>query len=118
MKIINKTRETIIAENAIVGDHFFSKLRGLLFRRLLWSEFEAIYLKSVNSIHTIGLSSAIDLIAIDQNGLIKDCRTIKPWRLYIGQRSIKGIIECPTETIKKARCEPGDQLIQLNGKGW
>lgn len=117
MEIINRTKRSVISKNAHSADRFLSRLRGLLCRPL-WVDFTALYLKTRGGIHTIGMTQAIDIITVNHQGVVRDCRTIQPWRIYLGKPGVSGIIECPAGTVKATKTGQGDQLEQMNGKGW
>lgn len=54
-----------------IADHFFARLRGLLFRRPLTAG-EGLVLIPCSSIHTFGMRYAIDAVFLDA-----DCRIIR-----------------------------------------
>ncbi len=54
---------------AEVADTFFRRLKGLLGRREL-PVGRGMLLKPANSIHTIGMKFAIDVLFLDRNGII------------------------------------------------
>lgn len=58
-------------QKLIIADHFFTRLRGLLFRRPLTAG-EGLILIPCSSIHTVGMAYAIDVVFLDA-----ECRILR-----------------------------------------
>ncbi|OGX40606.1 MAG: hypothetical protein A2984_02700 [Omnitrophica WOR_2 bacterium RIFCSPLOWO2_01_FULL_41_12] len=113
MKIINQTKNTILAENVIVADRPFQRIKGLLGKK----EFkpgQALVLKPCNSIHTFFMKFPIDVLFVDKdNRVIKAVPTLKPFCLtYIYFRAILAI-ELPVGTIPSTLTQEGDTLTLI-----
>lgn len=81
MNIINKTKGSVLADNAVIADDPFSRLRGLLGRRGL-GKGEALVLRPSNSIHMFFMRFAIDALFVDKaNIVVGACEDLRPWRV-------------------------------------
>lgn len=81
MQIINKTKNTLVSDNAVMADSILSRMKGLLGRPGL-NKGEALILDPCNSIHTFFMRFTIDVLFVDKQGkVIKACKNIKPYRI-------------------------------------
>ncbi len=100
MKLINKSRNLIIAENVKMCRSFFSRLKGLMFSLSLKNN-EALVLEaekesfSLSSIHTFFVFFPIDVVWLDRNFNVVDVKSnIRPFSLFIRpKRAAKYVIE-------------------------
>jgi uncharacterized membrane protein (UPF0127 family) len=110
IKIINRTKNTVLAENAVLADTVFKRIKGLIGRK----EFvkgEALILKPCNSIHTFFMKFPIDIIFLDKNKrVIKTITCLKPFRLTPIYFKANLAIELPCGTIQTTFTEPADYL--------
>lgn len=110
MQIINKTRNTVLAEEAIVADTPWQRMKGLLGRKDL-KKGEALIIKPCNSIHSCFMRFAIDVIFADSNHKIIGIIThLKPWRFSGIYLSAKFCIELPAGTVDSTHPSIGDSL--------
>lgn len=111
MKILNKTRNTVIAENVEVADTFFTRFKGLLGRK----EFppnSALIIESCDSIHMFFMRFAIDAIFVDKdNKVLKVYSGLKPWRLSGIFPKASYCIELPSGIVLATRTQIGDTLF-------
>lgn len=108
MKIINQTKNTIIAKDVIVADTLFQRIKGLLGRKKL-EEGHAIILKPCNSIHTFFMHFSIDVIFVDQNSIaVKTIPSLRPFRLTSIYFNAAFAIELPANTLKSTFTAGGD----------
>jgi hypothetical protein len=111
MEIINKTRDTIIARQAVKADTLLRRMIGLLGRRE-FSQGEALIIKPCNSVHTLFMRFPIDIVFLDrQNKVIKLIPYLKPWRLSSLHISARLCIELPVGTIHSHPISLGDIFI-------
>ncbi len=110
MKIINTTRQTVIAQRASTADTFASRAVGLLNRASL-DPGEALIIKPCNAIHMFFMRFAIDAIFVDKNnrvaGLLK---AIKPFHLSPIFLKSSFVIEASVGTIEASKTCVGDVL--------
>ena len=96
----------------IVADRFFTRLRGLLFRKPLAAG-EGLILVPCSSIHTFGMGYSIDVVFLDP-----DCRVVRlvhalPPRRIRSAPGAKMVLELAAGEAKTMR--EGDTLYWLKG---
>ena len=110
MRIVNKTKNSILAENAVIADTSFKRVKGLLGKSGL-GEGEALVLKPCNSIHTFFMSFPIDVVFVDsQKEVVKVISDMHPFRISGIYFKAHLAIELPVGTISKTSTQPGDLL--------
>lgn len=112
MKIINKTKNIVIAAEACVADSFYKRLKGLLGCRGLKTH-SALIIKPCNSVHTFFMKFPIDVLFLDKNNkVIKLKQSLKPFRISPLYFNARVVIELPAGTAKATNtCE--EDLITL-----
>jgi uncharacterized protein len=107
MRLINKSKNTLLAEEIILADSLFKRMRGLLGRKEL-AEDSALLL---NSIHTIFMRFSIDVLFVDKEcRVIKAISALKPFNISKIYLSAKFAIELPVGTINSTSTSSGDIL--------
>jgi len=110
VRIINKTKNTVLAQKASFADTPFKRMKGLLARKEL-EPAEGLILKPCQSIHTFFMRFAIDVVFVDRdNRIIKTISGLKPWRLSSICFPAQSCIELPEGTIASSLSSPGDFL--------
>lgn len=110
MKIINQTKNTILAEETITANGFFSRMKGLLGKKEL-SKGHAIILTPCNCIHTLFMRFAIDVLFVGKdNNILELINTLKPFRVSPPYYLAKFVIELPAGTIQSTATQKGDSL--------
>ncbi|MCX5697937.1 MAG: DUF192 domain-containing protein [Candidatus Omnitrophica bacterium] len=110
MKIINLSKNTVLAENAVLADNPLSRTKGLLGRKAFLPH-EALVLAPCNSIHTFFMRFSIDVIFVDRVfKVVSVIPGLKPFRLSKIYFSASRAIELPTGVIVSTRTSPGDIL--------
>ena len=69
MKIINISKNTILADKAEMADTFFKRLIGLLNRKSL-GKGEALILSPANCIHSFFMRFSIDVLFLDKSNKV------------------------------------------------
>lgn len=110
MKIINQTKNTVLAEDAIIADTFLKRIKGLLGRK----DFKpggALTIKPCNSIHTFFMRFPIDGLFLDKdNCVVAAVPFISPFRLtYIYFTAVLAI-ELPAGTLSFSHTQKGDRI--------
>lgn len=109
LRIVNLTRQTILADIAEVADHGAARNKGLLGRDGLPAG-GGLWIVPCEAVHTFGMRFPIDLVYIDRNKIVKKVRSsVPPWRLS-GCLSAHSIIELPSGVVVSSRTRPGDSL--------
>lgn len=110
MKIINQTKDTVLAKEVIIADTFLKRIKGLLGRKDFLPG-EALIIKPCNSIHTFFMRFPIDVLFLDgRNRVIRALKDIPPFHLSGIYFSSRHAIELPAGVIASTATEEGDTL--------
>ena len=85
-----KTENAVLAPGARLADSFFTRLRGLMFRREL-ADGEALLLKNCSAIHCCFMRFTIDVVYLDDLLNVIGVETVRPWQTggrYKGTRHV------------------------------
>ncbi len=111
MKIINQTKNTLLANRIVFAESFLKRSRGLLGIK----EFnlgQALILKPCGSIHTLFMHFPIDVLFVDKNNkVIKAISNLQPFRLTPVYFNSALVIEIPVGTIQSSSTVKNDILI-------
>lgn len=111
VSILNLTKNTIISERAKIADSFFTKFKGLMFKKEIKEE-EALVLTETNSIHTFFMFFPIDVIFLNENfSVVKKIENLKPNLITSPFTKAKFVIELKSGKIKKTNTDIGDKII-------
>lgn len=115
-RILNLTRNSVLAEKAVTADSFFGRLRGLLGKDGLASG-EGLILKPCDSIHTFFMRFPIDVIFVDKNNhVIRLYHSLSPWKISgIFLQSVL-CIELPARTLQFSFTQEGDRIEVIGEK--
>ena len=81
------------------ADTFFKRLTGLMFKKNI--DYGLLFiLKYGSSIHTCFMRFAIDIYFLDENKIVFDKVTLKPWKYYKTSKKAKYIFEVKENSIK------------------
>jgi uncharacterized membrane protein (UPF0127 family) len=109
LKVLNLTRQTMLADCLEVADHGASRRKGLLGRSGLPAG-EGLWIVPCESVHTFGMKFPIDLVYVDRNKKVKKIRSgVPPWRLS-ACLSANSVLELSSGTIHRTQTRPGDTL--------
>jgi uncharacterized membrane protein (UPF0127 family) len=109
LKILNLTREVVLAHRVEVADQGATRRKGLLGRSSLPAG-EGLWIVPCESVHTFGMKFPIDLVYLDRNKKVKKVRSrVPPWRLS-ACLSAHSVIELATGTIHRTQTSLGDKL--------
>ena len=110
MRLINQTKNTILAQEVFLADNSLKRLKGLLGRKDFTAG-EALIIKPCSSIHTFFMQFAIDVIFLDKdNRIIKTMSHLKPFRISRPYFHSSMVIELPVGVIQSSSSSPGDIL--------
>lgn len=90
---------------------WWSRLRGLLFRRPLAADgTEALLIRPCNSIHTVGMRYALDVVFLDGAGtVLRVSECVRPWQARVG-RGAHAVIEFHHGAARRLGISPGDRI--------
>jgi uncharacterized membrane protein (UPF0127 family) len=108
--IVNKTRNTVIADEAVLATGFSSRLLGLMFRSGLL-EGQGLWIEPCADIHSCFMNFTFDAIFISKELKIVAVESeVKPWRFIWTKKHARSVLELPAGIIARTQCQVGDQL--------
>ena len=111
MRLINQAKGTVLAENVLLADSPFKRIKGLL-GRAGFNQGQALIIKPGNSIHTFFMRFPIDILFVDKNNrVLKAVAHLPPFRLSPVSFRSSFVIELPAGTIRSTSTSQGDKLI-------
>jgi uncharacterized membrane protein (UPF0127 family) len=109
LKILNRTRQVVLAHRVEIADHGATRRKGLLGRDSLPAG-EGLWIVPCESVHTFGMRFPIDLVYLDRNKKVKKIRSgVPPWRLS-ACLSAHSVIELASGTVQRTQTRTGDKL--------
>ena len=110
MKLISTRTQAVIVENLRVANKPWSRICGLLFKPALTSN-QGLALIPCNSIHSLGMRYAIDVIYLDKKNRVVKCSSdFKPNSLGPVVFKSRAVIEMPAGKLRGLDIQIGDQL--------
>lgn len=110
MKLISSRTQAVIVENLQIANKPWSRIRGLLFKPALASN-QGLALIPCNSIHSLGMRYAIDVIYLDKKNQVVKCSSdFKPNSLGPIVFKANAVIELPAGRLRGLDVRVGDQL--------
>jgi uncharacterized membrane protein (UPF0127 family) len=116
VRVVNRSRGTVVASRAIVADSWGLRLRGYLARPEP-GDGEGILLMPCNGIHTFGMRFPIDALFVGADGrVLKIVEGLRPWRRPVRARDARYVLEVPSGTADASRTEKGDALAWMGSR--
>lgn len=113
MIALNQTTGEVLARDVEIADTHMSRAIGLLSRSGLASS-EGLWIVPSRGVHTWGMRFPIDVIAIDNAGVIVDCvPAMKPWRMRMPKKGTLGVLELAAGRLAQTRTQVG-HVIRFN----
>ncbi len=111
MRVINRTRQTVLVENGWVASSYWARMVGLLGRREL-EPGKGLLLKGEQAIHMFGMRFPIDVVYLDaENRVLRQIEGLKPWRVGPYLRKSRNVLELPIGTLAATHTRTGDELV-------
>ncbi|MFA6217546.1 MAG: DUF192 domain-containing protein [Candidatus Omnitrophota bacterium] len=114
MLIKNETKNTVLADKAVIANTLLKRMKGLLGEKEL-ARGKALVLEPCNAIHCFFMRFTIDVLFLGKdNRVVKALPEIKPFqfsKIYWG--AVK-VIELPANTIKSTQTSDGDIITFVN----
>jgi uncharacterized membrane protein (UPF0127 family) len=108
VRIVNTTRDRVLAEKAWEAMSFGSRLKGLLGKKGL-DEGEGVFIRPCNSIHSFFMRFRFDAAFVDEEGkVLHVIRSMKPWRISKIVVGAVGVVELAAGVLEGT--EVGDRL--------
>lgn len=104
--ILNKTTDELINIKIIYANNFFKRFKGLMLKRNI--DFGLLFTNLTSSnIHTHFILSEIDAYFLDENKVIFEKVSLKPWKFYKPKKQAIYILETKKDCLK---LKIGDKL--------
>jgi len=115
MRLLNKTKESVVAEDPMVMDSFFSRLRGLMFRMKFPKAMLFVFPNTSsqrNSIHSFFVFFEFDAVYLDDQKRVIDIYSrVKPFTPYIEpKKPTKYLLELEAGSVSKLGISLGDEI--------
>jgi uncharacterized membrane protein (UPF0127 family) len=113
VRLINLTRNTVVAERAAVAETPASRRRGLLGTDSL-PDGNGLVITSCRHVHTFGMRYPIDVVFVDSSWTVRRVvHNLKPGRLSPLVLRGRAVLELPAGKIEETGTENGDLLDAL-----
>ena len=112
MALIARNVDTgaVIADRVGVAATHATRAVGLLKRDGL-DPGEALWIVPSRGVHTCWMRFAIDVIALDDRGVVIDkVVQLKPWRIRLPRRGTAGVLELPAGTVERSGTAIGHRV--------
>ena len=101
---------TVLADRVSVAATRASRRAGLLKHDSL-DEGEALWIVPSHGVHTFRMRFAIDVLALDEAGVIIDrVVNLKPWRIRLPRRGTAGVLELPAGWLDRTGTALGHRI--------
>ena len=115
-RIINKTRERVLADSAHLACSYWERLIGLMGRKAL-AQGEGLIIDPCSSVHMFWMRFAIDVIYVNKAHVIVGIdHDLRPWHIGHFNRKVRYIVELPAGKAHETGTQVGDKLILENLK--
>lgn len=112
--IYNLDTRRHLAEAPVTALGWWMRLRGMIGRRFVPGELDAMVFFDCGCVHSLGMSIPIDLVFLDREFTVVALkRNYRPWSPPCGSRKASTVIELPVGTIDRTHTGVGDK-INLN----
>jgi uncharacterized protein len=110
MRLMNRTKATIIGTRIRIADTCLTRLIGLAGRRRLDAGC-GLLIKPSSGIHTFGMRFAIDVVALNKGlQVLRVWQTLPPFRVTAISLKTHCVLELPAGQILHSQIQIGDQL--------
>jgi uncharacterized membrane protein (UPF0127 family) len=109
MRIMNRTRGTVVAEAAETAGSSQSRRKGLLGRDGM-APGEGLWIVPCEAVHCFFMKFPIDVLFLDREKRVKKVlAALKPWRIGVCLAA-HSVLELPAGQAAATGTQPGDQL--------
>jgi hypothetical protein len=107
----NTNRGIVVADRVGVAITRAERAVGLLARTGL-EPGEALWIVPSRGVHTWGMRFTIDVVALDEEGIVIDCvSNLKPWRVRLPRRGTAGVLELPAGRVAESGTTIGHRIL-------
>jgi len=116
MRVVNRTRETVVGERVRTSSTFLSRLVGLLGTAAI-ADGEGLWIVPCRSVHTLGMRYPIDVAFLDARGVVVGIlEGLPPNRVGRVVRDARGALELRSGILAATGTVPGDRLEFEEGR--
>jgi uncharacterized protein len=118
IRVINRTRGTVLGTRVRLADDLPGRVRGFLFRPAPLPA-EGILLTPCRAVHMFGVTFPLDVVFISEDGhVVATYRDLAPWQRSKVHGSALHALELPAGTIRTTDTAVGDLLFwePVNGE--
>ena len=109
LRIVNRTRQTVLATQADIADTSAKRNVGLLRHKSL-PEGQGLWIVPCEGVHTFGMKFAIDVVYLDRKKRVRKIRpNMGPWRISLCLPA-HSVLELPAGAAASAGLRKGDEL--------
>jgi uncharacterized membrane protein (UPF0127 family) len=109
-RIVNVSKGTTVAGRVRKAESFWARLVGLMGRRGL-EEGEGLLLAPCSSVQTFFMRFPIDVVFLDgEANVVKVAPALAPFRLALGGRGARDVLEVAAGTAARSGISVGDRL--------
>jgi uncharacterized protein len=109
LRVHNPSRETMLADRALIADTSTTRKTGLLKHERL-DPGEGLWIKPCEGVHTVGMKFPIDVLFLDKKRKVVKIRAAMPrWRMAACLWA-HSVLELPSGTAAATKTTRGDQL--------
>jgi uncharacterized protein len=117
IRVLNRTRGTVLGTAVRLADDLPSRVRGFLFRPAP-SPGEGILLSPCRAVHMFGVRYPLDVVFISEHGqVVATYRDLRPWRRSAVHGTALHALELPAGTIRATGTAVGDALSWSSADG-
>ena len=110
MRILNQTRGTILAEQAVTANTSRARRTGLLKHESL-PDGSGLWIVPCEAVHTFGMKFAIDVLFLDKNKKVLKVRSHMARRRISFCLPAHSVLELPAGKAEATGTQAGDQLV-------
>jgi uncharacterized membrane protein (UPF0127 family) len=101
----------VVADLVAVADTRATRAVGLL-NRTGFEPGEGLWIVPSRGVHTWGMRFTIDVVALDEEGIVIDCvSNLKPWRIRLPRRGTAGVLELPAGRVAESGTTIGHRIL-------
>ena len=117
--IKNLASNKLLATRVRRANSFGKRLRGLMFTKSFPADFEVLLFSPCNSVHTMFMRYAIDVVFLDQNfKIVHLCHQLMPGKVSPLVKGSHFVLELEAGKARNWGIEVGDQLGLNEKEGW
>lgn len=107
---MNLDTGSLLAERVSVAATRAARRVGLMNRDSL-EPGEALWIVPSRGVHTMWMRFAIDLVALDERGVVIDrVEALRPWRIRLPRSGTAGVLELPVGTLEQSGTTLGHRI--------